>query len=367
MRPVDDRDRTPHGSFGTASGLHRTPARPTPTATALGRTCSGPRCAAVTPAAHRGRRTPGDPFDRSSPRAAADRRRSRAVRRGHTGGRTPSPASDGPPTDIYDEPIRPDDDRPAQRPRPAARVPDDPKASTPDGGPDRPRTGRRRRPAPSADRVPDRRHGHRPAPQPDVHDAARTPHPPTPPRRPQWRPTDPAPTGIAADVVNAAERPATHRTPAPPPAGAATTGEPPLRPARRRPHHRPTPPTPAAALPTHRRHAASVADVADAAERRPATHRAPTHAARRRREHGRAADPAHRTPTHAVDGRRRHPGGRGAGRAGERTGDYAARRRRATAGPGPNERRPRPRHRHAASGPSPHPPAGRPRTTRRPR
>ncbi len=242
MRPVD-RDRTPQGSFGTPPG----PPRSSDTGSTPRPPAAGKPVRRVEPA-----RGGGPVVEQGRPPQS------------RPGARMPAPEADGPPTDIYDEPIRPDDDRPsASRPRPRRPAsPDDPKASTP-----------RRRPSPSSQT------GERPLPP-----TGRRPAPPT------------AATNTGEHPLPPARRRTT------PPADASHTGERPIPPARRRP--------------------ASVADVVNAAERPlPPTGRRPTPPAGAANTGERPIPPTGRRPTPSTDGARR-PGGRGAGRAGERTGDY---------------------------------------------
>jgi len=242
VRPVD-RDRTPQGSFGTPPG----PPRSSDTGSTPRPPAAGKPVRRVEPA-----RGGGPVVEQGRPPQS------------RPGARMPAPEADGPPTDIYDEPIRPDDDRPsASRPRPRRPAsPDDPKASTP-----------RRRPSASSQT------GERPLPP-----TGRRPVPPT--------------------ATNTGERPlppARRRTT--PPTDASHTGERPIPPTRRRP--------------------ASVADVVNAAERPlPPTGRRPTPPAGAANTGERPIPSTGRRPAPSTDGARR-PGGLGAaGRVGERTGDY---------------------------------------------
>jgi polyisoprenyl-teichoic acid--peptidoglycan teichoic acid transferase len=101
VRPVDDRDRTPHGTFGPPPDLHRSPTRPAPTA----------RLHVPGPVLRNGDTggTPRPPTGGRPARRVEPARGAVPVPPGRprAGGRPPSPALDGPPTDIHDEPIRP--------------------------------------------------------------------------------------------------------------------------------------------------------------------------------------------------------------------------------------------------------------------
>ena len=126
MRPVDDRDRTPHGTFGPPPDLHRGPARPAPTT-------QGTRPHVPGPALRTGDTggTPRPPTGGRPARRVEPARGAVPVPPGRprAGGRPPSPALDGPPTDIHDEPIRPGAGDPAAgAPTPLKRRP------SPDGG-----------------------------------------------------------------------------------------------------------------------------------------------------------------------------------------------------------------------------------------